>query len=126
MFSVKNSASGFSLKGWRRAGDRLACRQALGKSDAASELPSLFSSNPSAIRRFFACLCTPRSLARLSHSSPPLPARFRIFFRENCFVCSCKFGVSVGGSEFRGLLCYCCKPELGVHFFEWTGGSEGF
>ena len=34
----------------------------------------------------------------------------RFFFRGNCSVCSCRFGVSIGGGEFRILLC--CHLEL--------------
>lgn len=33
-------------------------------------------------------------------------ASFWVSFRGNCSICSCRFAVSVGRSEFRGLLCF--------------------
>lgn len=40
-------------------------------------------------------------------------ASFRISLEGNCSVSNCTF--SVGGSEFRSLLCYHLGPELPVH-----------
>lgn len=37
-------------------------------------------------------------------------AAFLVFFRVNCSICRCRFGVSVGGSGFRVFLC--CHLEL--------------
>ena len=39
-------------------------------------------------------------------------ASFWISFRGNCSVCSCRFGVFVGGDEFRGLLYYHLGLEI--------------
>ena len=53
---------------------------------------------------FFFLIC---SLCR-SHLS-----RFLVSFRGNCSICSCRFGVSVGGDEFRIHLHHHLELELG-------------
>ena len=39
-------------------------------------------------------------------------SRFLVSFRGNCSICSCRFGVSVGGDQFRMHLCHCFELEL--------------
>lgn len=51
----------------------------------------------------FPLICT----VRRGHS-----ARFWLFFRGNCSMCSCRLNVSVGGKAFRIFLCHPLELEL--------------
>lgn len=42
----------------------------------------------------------------------------QVFFRGNCSICSCRFGVSMGGGPFRIFLCHCLEKELKFLLFQ--------
>lgn len=49
---------------------------------------------------------------------------FWMSFTENCSVCSSRFSVSVGVSEFRSLLCCYCGSNSVCTTFDWTKELE--
>lgn len=43
--------------------------------------------------------------------------RFLCLFRGNCFICSCRFSMSVGGGEFSLFLCHSIgPPDQSTHY----------